>query len=91
MASAPRGLESSFDDRCVPVRIATDAEVLASRLDARARWMLSFIDGRSVLGHVISTSGLPLEDARDGVAELVLQGLVVLDTAGGNAWSKGRK
>jgi|HubBroStandDraft_5_1064220.scaffolds.fasta_scaffold935086_2 hypothetical protein len=52
--------------------------------------MLSFIDGRSVLGHVISTSGLPLEDAREGVGELVLRGLVVMDTQGGNGWSKGR-
>jgi hypothetical protein len=91
MGSAQRDLESSFDQQCVPVRVATNAEVLAARLDARARWMLSFVDGRSVLGHVISTSGLPLEDARDGVAELVLRGLVVLDSAGGNAWSQGRK
>lgn len=87
----PGDLESSFDDRCVPVRVATADEVHAARLDARARWMLSFIDGRSVLGHVISISGLPLEDAREGVGELVLRGLVVLDTGGGNAWSKARK
>ena len=53
--------------------------------------MLSFIDGRSVLGHVISISGLPLEDAREGVGELVLRGLVVLDAVGGSAWSQGRK
>ena len=53
--------------------------------------MLSFIDGHSVLGHVISTAGLPLEDAREGVGELVSRGLVVLDTAGGSAWSKGRR
>jgi len=61
-----------------------------ARLDARARWMLSFIDGRSVLGHVISTSGLPLEDAREASPKRVLRGRVVMDTQGGNGWSKGR-
>jgi hypothetical protein len=82
---------SAFDDRCVPVRVADGEQVHAARLDARARWMLSFIDGRSVLGHVLSISGLPLEDAREGVSELVVRGLVVLDAVGGSAWSKGRK
>jgi len=98
MTSAHRsagGQPSSFDDRCVPVRVADDEQIRASRLDARARWMLSFVDGRSVLGHVISISGLPLEDAREGVSELVLRGLVVLDTVrvtgGESAWSKGPK
>jgi len=52
--------------------------------------MLSFIDGRSVLGHVISTSGLPLEDAREASPKRVLRGRVVMDTQGGNGWSKGR-
>jgi hypothetical protein len=93
MATAQRSSgtqASSFDDRCVPIRVASDDEVHAARLDARARWMLSFVDGRSVLGHVISTSGLPVEDARDGVSELVLRGLVVLETVGGSGWSQGR-
>jgi len=49
--------------------------------------MLSFIDGRSVLGHVISICGLPAEEAREGVGELVLRGLVVLDVRG-NGWSR---
>jgi hypothetical protein len=78
---------SAFDDRCVPVRVADGEQVHAARLDARARWMLSFIDGRSVLGHVISICGLPAEEAREGVSELVLRGLVVLDVRG-NRWSR---
>jgi hypothetical protein len=82
--------EGSFEEVCVPVRVASDDQVHAARLDARAQWMLSFIDGRSVLGHVLSISGLPLDEAREGVGELVVRGLVVLDTGGSESWSHSR-
>ena len=69
---------SCFDDACVPARVATDAQLRAAKLDMRALWMLSFIDGRSLLGDVLARAGLPLEEAREGVSDLVLRGVVAL-------------
>jgi hypothetical protein len=56
-------------------------------LDARARWMLAFIDGETTLGGVLASGGLPIDDAREAVAELVLKGIVVLRASSrGKAW-----
>jgi hypothetical protein len=62
--------------------VATDAQIRAARLDMRALWMLSFIDGRSLLGDVLARAGLPLEEAREGVSDLVLRGVVALRVSG---------
>jgi hypothetical protein len=69
---------SRLDDWCVPARIA-DANVRAAHLDMRAQWMLSFIDGRLCLGDVLAMAGLPVEEARQGVSDLVIHGIVVLE------------
>jgi hypothetical protein len=80
---------SSFDDACVPVRIATAEQVHAARLDVRARWMLGFVDGRTLLGTICSTAGLPVAEAREGVGDLVLHGIVELRaTTRGPAWTQ---
>jgi hypothetical protein len=84
-----RAVESSFDQECVPMRVADDDRVHAARLDARAKWMLGFVDGRTVLSHVISTCGLPADEAREGVLDLVERGLVIVRPEGGGAWTKG--
>jgi hypothetical protein len=77
----------SFDEGCVPVIVATRAEIRSTVLDARARWMLAFIDGEATLGRVLASGGLPLDDAREAVADLVLQGIVVLRASSrGKSW-----
>jgi len=76
--SSPIGEPAHFDEACVPARIASDAEVRAAKLDVRALWILSYIDGSSLLGDVIARAGLPLAEARDGVNELVRRGIVAL-------------
>ncbi len=73
---------SCFDDACIPARVANDAQLRAARLDMRALWMLSFIDGRSLLGDVLARAGLPLDEAREGVSDLVLRGVVALRVSG---------
>jgi hypothetical protein len=74
----PVGVPSCFDEACVPARIASDDEVRAARLDVRALWILSYIDGTSLLGEVLARAGLPAEEARDSVSDLVQRGIVAL-------------
>ncbi len=82
-----RAAAGSFDEGCVPIVVATTVEIRSSVLDARARWMLAFIDGETTLGRVLACAGLPIDDAREAVAELVLQGIVVLRASSrGKAW-----
>jgi hypothetical protein len=77
-----------LDEACVPSRIASDAQIRAARLDVRALWMLSFIDGTSVLGDVFARAGLPVEEARDAVSDLVRRGIVALEPSDPEgAWS----
>jgi hypothetical protein len=72
----------------VPARVASDAELRAARLDVRALWMLSFIDGNTLLGDVLARAGLPIDEAREGVNDLVLRGIVALRVSGReDAWS----
>jgi hypothetical protein len=82
-----RAKAESFDEGCIPVVVATRAEIRSTVLDARARWMLAFIDGQMTLGRVLASGGLPIDDAREAIAELVLQGIVVLRASSrGKAW-----
>jgi hypothetical protein len=74
----PVGVPSCFDDACVPGRIASDAQIRAARLDVRALWILSYIDGTSLLGDVLARAGLPMAEARDTVSDLVQRGIVAL-------------
>jgi hypothetical protein len=69
---------SHFDEGCVPARIASEAQIRAAKLDVRALWILSYIDGTSLLGDVFARAGLPLAEARDGVNDLVRRGIVSL-------------
>ncbi len=69
---------SYLDEGCVPRRIASDAQIRAARLDVRALWLLSYIDGSSLLSDVFARAGLPLEEARAGVNDLVRRGIVSL-------------
>jgi hypothetical protein len=62
----------------VPARIASDAQIRAARLDVRALWILSYIDGASLLGDVLARAGLPAEEARESVGDLVRRGIVAL-------------
>ena len=82
-----RAAAESFDEGCIPVVVASAAEIRSMVLDARARWMLAFIDGETTLGLVLASGGLPIDDAREAVADLVLQGIVVLRASSrGKAW-----
>lgn len=83
----PPELTSPFDE-CVPVCVADEVTVRLAPIDARARWMLAFIDGRSALSTVLASAGLPIEDAREAVSELVLRGIVRLGAfSRGDGWS----
>jgi hypothetical protein len=87
MGSGARVAADGFDESCVPVVVASVGEIRSTVLDARARWMLAFIDGKMTLGGVLASGGLPIDDAREAVAELVLQGIVVLRASSrGKAW-----
>jgi hypothetical protein len=57
-------------------RVATDPRGCA--LDARARWLVAFVDGRSTFEEVVTKSGLPAVDGLLGACELVALGVVVL-------------
>jgi hypothetical protein len=82
-----RPVADAFDDTAIPVVVASVVEIRSTVLDARARWMLAFIDGETTLGRVLASGGLPIDDAREAVAELVLQGIVVLRASSrGKAW-----
>jgi hypothetical protein len=82
-----RATAKSFDEGCVPVVVATKAQIRSTLLDARARWMLAFIDGETTLGRVLASGGLPIDDAREAMAELVLEGIVLLRASSrGKAW-----
>ena len=70
-----------LDDGCIPSRIGDDEDVRAARLDLRAQWMLSFIDGRLSLGDVLARAGLPFDEARAGVSDLVACHIVTLHAA----------
>jgi hypothetical protein len=82
-----RAAGRSFDEGCIPVVVASKAEIRAKPLDARAAWMVAFIDGEATLGRVLASGGLPIDDARDAIAELVLLGIVVLRASSrGKVW-----
>jgi hypothetical protein len=83
------GEPSSFDEACIPARIASEAQIRAAKLDVRALWILSYIDGTSLLGEVLARAGLPLAEARDGVNDLVRRGIVALQpSASEGVWSQ---
>jgi hypothetical protein len=44
----------------------------------RALWLLSYIDGASLLSEVFAQAGLPVDEARAGVNDLVRRGIVSL-------------
>jgi hypothetical protein len=82
-----RAAAESFDEGSVPVVVATTAVIRSTVLDARARWMLAFIDGETTLGRVLPSGGLPIDDAREAISELVLRGIVVLRASSrGKPW-----
>jgi hypothetical protein len=79
--------EPQMDEGCIPWRVASDAQVRAARLDVRALWLLSYIDGRLMLGEVFERAGLPIEEAREGISDLVRRGIVALRQGREGAWS----
>jgi aminopeptidase-like protein len=79
---------SLIEDRCILSRVASDRQIREARLDMRAWWMLSFIDGKSQLRDVLERAGLPLSEAREAVHELMQQGIVAMRALGReDAWS----
>ena len=87
MVPVARSGAETLDEASVPVVVATRSEIRSTVLDARARWMLAFIDGQNSLGRVLASGGLPIDDAREAIAELVLQGIVTLRASSrGEAW-----
>jgi aminopeptidase-like protein len=70
----------SIDLAYVP-SIVTRSRVREAELDLRALWMLPFIDGESRLADVLLRSGLPVDEARAAVGELVTSGIVALRRA----------
>jgi hypothetical protein len=88
MKRRPASETPHLDEGCVPWRIASDAQVRAARLDVRALWLLSYIDGHLMLGEVFERAGLPIEAAREGVHDLVRRGIVALRSSEREgAWS----
>ena len=73
------GREVSIGARdCIPIKKVSRAAAVASGIDARALFMLGFVDDRTPVLDVLAHSGLPLSEAADALAVLCEVGAVVL-------------
>jgi hypothetical protein len=60
----------------VPIVVAEGSSLRDFVLDARARWLLPFIDGHSPLLLVLEQSGMPRADAIEAFCALLEHGIV---------------
>lgn len=67
-----------LDRSHVPLLLAAGSELADAMLDARARWLLPFIDGLTPLALVLDHCGLPRADALEAFCELLERGIVAL-------------
>jgi hypothetical protein len=65
-------------DACVPIAMVSRAEASRLGLDARAIFLLAFVDDRRSVIDVLTHSGLPLSEAADALAQLCDAGIVAL-------------
>jgi hypothetical protein len=72
-----RAASNAIDLAFVP-SVVTRSRVREASLDVRALWMIPFIDGESPLADVMARSGLPVDEAREALGELVTRGIVAL-------------
>jgi len=72
---------SQGTDACVPIAMLPRAEASRLGLDGRALFVLAFVDDRRSVFDILTTSGLPLSDAADALAELCDAGVVALTCA----------
>ena len=68
-----------LDRTAIVVRVPT--RVNLASLDARARWLLPFLDGKTSVELAMQSSGMPLVDALIAMCELVARGVVRLGPA----------
>ncbi len=69
-------------DACVPIAMASRAEVSRIGLDARALFIFAFVDDRRSVFDILTSSGLPLSDAADALAQLCDAGVIALASVG---------
>jgi hypothetical protein len=62
----------------VPVLVTTPERLRVLALDARARWVLPFIDGARTVELVAEATGVPLVDALLALCELVAREVIAL-------------
>lgn len=77
-AAKPSSKKKKEDAQRIPVLNVSLKQVRACVEDARARWLVPFIDGVSPLERVLAASAMNEEDARAGMQILVDEGLVAL-------------
>jgi len=65
-------------DACVPIAMVPRAEASRLGLDARALFVLAFVDDRRSVFDDITNSGLPLSDAAEALVQLCDAGVVAL-------------
>lgn len=77
-ARAPAKPAKKKDEQRIPVLNVSPKQVRVCVEDARARWLVAFIDGTSSVERVLAASALAEEDARAGMKILLDEGLVAL-------------
>ena len=65
-------------DACVPIAMVPRAEAARLGLDARALFLFAFVDDRRSVFDILTSSGLPLADAADALAQLCDAGVIAL-------------
>ncbi|HEX4514440.1 MAG TPA: hypothetical protein VH054_12910 [Polyangiaceae bacterium] len=69
---------ASSTDACVPIAMVSRAEASRLGLDARALFVFAFVDDRRSVYEILTSSGLPLSDAADAMAQLCESGIIAL-------------
>lgn len=65
-------------DSCIPIAMIARTEARDLGLDARALFVLGFVDDRTPVFELLTMSGLPLSDAAEALAALCDSGAVAL-------------
>ncbi len=68
----------SSTDACVPIAMVPRAEASRLGLDARALFLFAFVDDHRSVYDILTSSGLPLSDAADALAQLCESGIIAL-------------
>ncbi len=70
-----------MDKTTIPTLLVDIQDARLVPLDARARWVLAFVDGTRAVEEIFEENGLPEADAAFAMAELVAKRLVALESA----------